>query len=149
MLESIKRLRNATSYDKGNTEDGFSMAEIVISIAMTLVVVTMGTTLVMMSFGLQRKHMESSISVEFSQKVQQITSIRAFNIKASEVEMKVELKKKLFFGSDLDTTYYYYGSAQDWKLYGANEAYDKCYFASVDDTFGYEVNCDLVPSDIG
>lgn len=144
MLDFIKRLKGIDTLSNTNKEEGFTLAEVVIGMVLGGIVMTMGMSLLMNTLHLQKSFMEDGVRVEFGQATLSISSNRLINLNADEAQMK----KMWHFTSNMETIYYYSGGAQDWELYGVNDLYGKCYHASVLDSFGSEINCDLIPPEM-
>lgn len=145
MLDFIKKLRKVDGSSVSDKEEGYSLLEIVIGMTLLGIVSAMGLSIMINTFDLQRKFMEQSVITEFAQATNLVSSNRLINIYAGEEQMKSMWN----FTSNVETVYYYSGGAQDWKLYAVNEMFNKCYYAGVEDSFGYEVACEMIVSELG
>lgn len=144
MLGFVKKILKVDDGSVAGREEGFTLMESVIGITLLSIVGAMIMSIMINVFNLQRDFMERSVYVEFSQATNLVSSNRLINIYADEAQMKSMWN----FTSNVDTVYYYSGGAQDWKLYAVNEAFDKCYYAGVENSSGSEVDCDIIVSEL-
>lgn len=138
MISFIKKVKGLR--ETANSEDGFSLVEVVVSITLFSILSAMVSSCIISTVEFQNAFMKKSVGIEFQQAVNSVFSNRLINIDATEEQMLAMWD----FNSDVNTIYYYSGSAVEWSLVGVNEPYGLCFMADADNPDMMEVDCDSV-----